>query len=744
MTSDAASTSASDASDKLTEGARRLVDAALAKQRDAGSERLGVRHWLAALVARHGAMAEAMVQGIRVADLRPYLDKALRHGETGPALEEQAVLERALRHAGARGRAVASEQDLAVVVLAAAGYATVENGAVPRETPVGPGAATPTTRTSTPEPSDAPLSWQPRAVRATPTLERFGRDLTRQASEGALWPIIGRETETELVMETLCRRTKRNPALVGPAGVGKTAIVEGLAQRIVAGQVPRPLRGARVIALQPSTLVAGAGRVGELEERMKALLAEAAQDGIILFVDEIHSVVGAGGIPGSGDVASLLKPSLARGEIACIAATTDDEYRRYIEADTALERRFQPIRIQEPDVEETRAILTAIRDDLARARGVEVDDGLLRWLVDFASQYLPNRHFPDKAVDLLEQCVAYAIAHEQPRVERADAELLVQRMVGMPPMVEERLTGLRRELERRAIVDAASAARLVERLAVTSRGLDVRLERPNAVVLLIGEAARQGVALAEAIAAALFGAAERVVPIDFGRMTQPHDVAMLLGSPPGYVGYSDALPIHRLAQMPWSVLLGSDVDRCAPEVRTVLAAALGAGYLTDGAGRRVYLSDTVVVLTSAGEEAAQRPIGFGTTGQGADAAERAARDLAERALGRELVGQCDLVCSSVGAIGEGSRGWLREQLLERLAVRFREEGVELRWDESLVDWLATRRSEGLDARGWERLLDERLTPEILRQLPSREETAAPAVAVVRVTDEGIVVEPAPA
>ena len=232
--------------------------------------------------------------------------------------------------------------------------------------PVDPGA--PDTASATP-PAELTSSWRPRATEPTPTLDRLGRDLTSQASEGRLGTIVGRDAEVELVIETLCRSQKRNPALVGPAGTGKTAIVEGLAQRIVAGSVPQVIVGARVVQLSVSTLVAGAGIVGELENRMKAILSEAAQDGILLFMDEVHSIVGAGGARGTTDIASLLKPALARGEIACIAATTDDEYRVFIEADKALERRFSRVRVNELDAAKTLIVVRAHRGARAPSRG---------------------------------------------------------------------------------------------------------------------------------------------------------------------------------------------------------------------------------------------------------------------------------------------------------------------------------------------------------------------------------------
>ena len=285
--------------------------------------------------------------------------------------------------------------------------------------------------------------------------------------------------------------------------------------------------GRGCLAIQPSTLVAGASVLGEVEKRMKAIIDEASQEAILLFIDEVHSIMGAGGREGTSDIASLLKPALARGALACIAATTDDEYRKFIETDSALERRFQPIRVQEMTAQQTLAVLAALRDDYAATRGVRVSDDVLSWLLDFSGRFLRNRYFPDKAVDLLEQCVAHAIAHSKTAVDQTTARTVAQRIVGMPIAIEERESTLREALLERALLTEEEVRSLVNRLRVTMRGLDLRPSRPNAIILLIDEVAENGEAVATAISEALFGAAERVVNIDFSRFTQAHDITML-------------------------------------------------------------------------------------------------------------------------------------------------------------------------------------------------------------------------
>lgn len=699
----------------LTPGAQTLVELAVEKQKQGNHEHLGVHHWLLALLERHGRMAEAMAHGLVAATLRRQVSRQLGNGDCGELLDKETVIEKALERARQRGKERASERDLAAVILEAAGFSLLD-----QSTPAMPVSA----HHASAGKGDRS---RPRPKRPIPTLQQFGRDLTREAEQGKLPSIVGRKEEIELVIETLCRRTKRNPVLVGPAGVGKTAIVEGLARRVIGGQVPKVLRGVRIFGLQPSVLVAGAKFSGELEKRVNALIAEASQDGIVLFIDEVHTIIGAGGAPGSSDVASLLKPALARGEIACIAATTDDEYRRFIELDAALERRFQPVRIQELTAKQTLKVLRALRDELANLRNVHVADSVLKWLIDFARRYLRNRFFPDKAVDLLEQCVAYAVTRGKQSLDEADAQAVAQRMVGMPLSVTTGLASLKRSLSERVLLNEEDAAALVSRLKVTRRALDLNPARPDAVVLLLGDVATNGAALAGTLAESLFGAPERVVTIDFSRFTQAHDITMLIGAPPGYVGYSESLPLHRVVQMPWCVLHCENVHSCHPQIRRVLAQALADGVLTDARGKHIYLSDTVVLLTAAIYPESRGKLGFG---QPQELDDGVVPDLVARELGAEFAAQVDLVCTRAPSSEEAKRRWLRHHLLEDLADRYRKQGLDISWDDSVIDWLLAKRSAFESQPGWERYVEELLGGQLLRHLP---EDASKPVKTVTVT-----------
>ena len=689
----------------LSPGALLLVDAALRHQMDAPI--LGVNHWLLALMERHGPMAESLTVGIEAKTLRAYFQKQLADNKVGEPLDSQTVSARAAARASARGKEVASERDLAAVILEAGGYSVmIESSGIPT-------AHTPAHATSEGPVGGLANEWEPRAKRPTPTLEKFGRDVTADAAAGRLSPMIGRDEEVRLIIETLCRRTKRNPVLVGPAGVGKTAIIEGLAQRIVRGDVPPLLQNARVVALQPSTLISGAESYPQMVKRLQAVVQEASQDGLLLFVDEVHSLVGAGGQAGTGDMASLLKPPLARGDIACIAATTDDEYRQYIEADPALERRFQPLRVQELTPEQTLAVLLSLRETLAQARGVSVSEDVLRRLIDLAQRFLRNRHFPDKAVDLLEQCVAHALAEGKAAVEPDDAEAVVQRLVGMPLSLDTRLSDLRRDLATGGLLTPGEAAAVFSHLQVSLSDLDVRPTRPNAVALLLGHAAENGEALADALALTLYGGADRVIAIDFSRFGEAHDISMLIGSPPGYVGYSQSLPIHKLAQMPWCVLLCENVHACHPFVRELLQQALASGLFTDAGGRRLYLSDAVVVLTARMDGTAHRAMSFRHTD---DSSEDEARSGAVQELGQGFVDESDVVCAGAEPGPAGQRR-AQQALLSDLRDRYGRHSVTLTWDEGLADWLTAHVGPHPRSRDWERLIDERLSPLLVSHLP---------------------------
>ncbi|CAN3980448.1 ATP-dependent Clp protease ATP-binding subunit SCO6408, ClpC family [Kitasatospora purpeofusca] len=497
---------------------------------------------------------------------------------------------------------------------------------------------------------------------ATPTLDEYGRDLTEEARAGRLDAVVGRAEEIEQTVEILSRRTKNNPVLIGEPGVGKTAIVEGLAQRIVSGDVPQILKEKRVVTLDLTALVAGSKYRGEFEERLKNVIDEvtAAEQSVILFLDELHTVVGAGGGgEGSMDAGNILKPALARGELSVVGATTLDEYRRYVEKDAALERRFQPVLVPEPTVEETVEILRGLRDAYEAHHQVRFTDEALDAAATLSDRYVSDRFLPDKAIDLVDQAGA-----------RVRLRSLGGSTVAMP--VRDRITKLRRELEE-AVADeefvraanlktelrqtedelAAVAEAREEVVAVTAddiaqvlsgrTGIPVaelnatererllRLEEhlhekvigQDRAVTAVAQAVRRGRAgmgdpdrptgsflflgptgvgkteLAKALAALLFGDPDRMIRFDMSEFQEKHTVSRLVGSPPGYVGYDEAGQLtEAVRRKPYSVLLFDEVEKAHPDVFNLLLQVLDDGRLTDSQGRTVDFRNTVLIMTS--------------------------------------------------------------------------------------------------------------------------------------------------
>lgn len=706
--------------------------------------KMGINHWLLGLIELFGAMAEMMAEDLDPSALRTHLERELSQGNPGSLMDMDEVVHKAGDISSQLGEKEISERDLAAVILKTAGYRlskTLKKVESKGKKPPPPENMAPGKREAEyilERIDESPGNLfnifgsksKKKSERKSPfdsfneesqidddqndsILKKMGRNLTVAARKGKLPPVVGRDEEIQLIIETLCRRTKRNPVLVGPAGAGKTAVVEGLAQRIASGQVPAVLAGVQIYELQSSLLVADTLYYGVLEQRMKQLIKEASRKDIILFIDEVHSIVGAGGKTGTADIASSLKPALARGDLACIAATTDEEYRRFIEQDAALERRFQPVRVQELTAEQTLVVLYSQRDSLECLRRVHVPDGVLTWLVDFARQFMRNRCFPDKAVDLLEQCVANGVLNKKKVIDQESAAEVAQRMLGMPVDLDARLSGLKEEIARLALLPESDIEALHSRLNVTMRGLDLRPACPNVVILLTGEAAGNKDRLAQSLARNLFGSPDRVVAVDCSRMQHRTDVSMLVGAAPGYVGYRESTPLHKLLQAPFSVLCFENIHACHKQVHELLVKMLADGVLDDARGRRIYLSDTVVLLTAEIKLDSQNRLGFKI----ADAEREVdVRRAVGKELGKKLAGQVDIICWRTASTEEARRVWLRQNILRELAVRFEKAGIKLCFEESLVDWLLANRCQ--EMRDWERLVEERVSTALIPCLPA--------------------------
>ncbi len=453
--------------------------------------------------------------------------------------------------------------------------------------------------------------------RSAPTVERNAVDLTARAEEGRIEPLVGREAELDRIVSILLRKTKNNPVLIGEAGVGKTAIVEGLAARIVQGRVPPDLQGKRVYSLSVASLVAGTKYRGEFEDKLKKIVDECREDGdILLFIDELHTIVGAGGAEGAVDASNILKPPLARGEIRIIGATTPKEYRTSVEADSALERRFQPVTVGEPSAAESRRILTGIRGEYERFHGLKITDGAISAAVALSERYLPFRRFPDKAIDLIDEAAGSKRMEGGKRLTAADVARTLGRMTGVP------VDGALRVCER---VSHALAGGLFgqdearDRIAAAFETADCASPNgaPLCSLLLYGPEGCGKTHAASLLAEAVGGGAEGLLRFDMSEFTEPHAVSRLIGSPAGYVGFDEGGALtEAVRRNPYAVLVFENVTRASAEVRALLLRILEGGGLRDATGLHVPFGNTVVLLTSA-EQEKEACVGFSAPAVGA-------------------------------------------------------------------------------------------------------------------------------
>ncbi|MDQ2663020.1 MAG: ATP-dependent Clp protease ATP-binding subunit [Candidatus Eremiobacteraeota bacterium] len=443
-----------------------------------------------------------------------------------------------------------------------------------------------------------------------PTLAGFSRDLSELARAKKLDPVIGRDDEVERVISILARRSKNNPVLVGEPGVGKTAIVEGLAQRIVAGTVPASLRNKRVLALSLGPLVAGTKYRGEFETRVKKILEEVrrASRDIVLFIDELHTLVGAGAAEGSLDLSSMIKPELARGDLQCIGATTFDEYRKYIESDAALERRFQPVMVEEPSIDETVLILRGLRERYATHHNVQITDAAIAAAATLAARYIADRYMPDKAIDLMDEAAAsVALANRGdvvlPPVTAEHVASVVTKWTGIPQATlsdsqTNTLLALEGVLDTRVIGQQAAVAAVSEAIRRARAGLhDPR--KPLGSFMFMGPSGVGKTELAKALAEALFGTEEALVRVDLSEFTEAHTVSRLLGAPPGYQGHDEpgqlTEPVRR---RPYCVVLFDELEKAHPDVAAILLQILDDGRVTDAKGRTVDFRHALIIMTS--------------------------------------------------------------------------------------------------------------------------------------------------
>ena len=594
---------------------------------------------------------------------------------------------------------------------------------------------------------------------STPQLDKYSRDLSALAKQGKLDPVIGRAEEIETTIEILARRTKNNPALIGEPGVGKTAIVEGLAQRILNGKVPHVLQDKRVVEVNLNAIVAGSKYRGEFEERIKAVLDEIVehQDELIIFIDELHSIVGAGSISSEGglDVANVIKPALSRGDLHLIGATTLNEYQKHIEKDAALERRFQPVFVGEPTVEQTIEILRGLRDRYEAHHKVKITDDAITAAATLSDRYVTGRFLPDKAIDLVDQAASrvriasdtatqemdeldeniarqdrekeYATNHKQfdtakqieqeiksmqqkreslgekwrrqrgetsREVTSAQVAQVVSRLTGIPVTEltreeQARLIHLEEQIQERVVGQSEAVTAVADAIRLSRSGLS-EARRPIATFMFLGPTGVGKTELARTLAWVMFGDENALIRIDMSEYMERHAVSRLIGAPPGYVGYEEGGQLtERVRRRPYSVLLLDEIEKAHPDVYNVLLQVFDDGRLTDGKGRVVDFTNTIIIATSnlgahLIQEELTKPEGDRRT---YDALKDELLEVLRVHFKPEFLNRIDEIIVFHALDREQIREIVGLQL-ERVKSLARGQGIELEFDQPVLDFLA--------------------------------------------------------
>ncbi len=670
--------------EKFTQRARRVLSLAQLEAERARQGLIGTEHLLLGLLIEEGVAGRVLRElGLEVERVREMI---LRLGGEGRypggrielAPETQQALELALQEARTMGHHYVGTEHI-LLGLARAGGLGVE---VLRKLGVTEDQIRRQVRRVLQEstsPTPASVSESPRQPgrqeAKTPLVDQLATDLTTLAEQGRLDPVIGRQMEIERVIQILARRTKNNPALIGEPGVGKTAIVEGLAQRIVEGDVPAPLLNKRVLKLDVGSLVAGTMYRGQFEERLKRVIDELKSTGSILFIDEFHMLVGAGSAGSAVDAANILKPALSRGELQCIGATTLDEYRKHIESDAALERRFQPILVEEPSVEETIEILKGIRKMYEEHHHLVISDEALEAAARLSARYVSDRFLPDKAIDLIDESASRVrmyksdaarsakdlytqlkqvrqnrvLAQEEgkaedvrlwetketelneqlarmksgwdrassPVVTADDIAEVIAMWTGVPVMQiaqeeSQRLLQMEAELQK-AIIGQDEAIRAISKAVRRARAGLKDPRRPIGSFIFLGPTGVGKTELTKALAKFMFGSEEALIQLDMSEFMERHTASRLVGAPPGYIGYDDAGQLtEALRRRPYSIIVFDEVEKAHPEVHNMLLQIMEEGHLSDAKGRQVDFRNAIIVMTTnVGAEEIRRQTALG-------------------------------------------------------------------------------------------------------------------------------------
>jgi ATP-dependent Clp protease ATP-binding subunit ClpC len=679
--------------ERFTQRARRVLSLAHQEAERLRQNVIGTEHLLLGLIEEEGGVAGRVLRelGLEPERVREMVERMsgfgqFRGGKIDLAPGTQQVLEFAIEEARRMGHhyigtehlllgLVRSQEGMAMEVLRKLGVTSEQirrqTRRILQESSTTPSTATPTTTPNRPASQQRQEQNKPK----TPLVDQLATDLTQKAEENKLDPVIGRQMEIERVIQILARRTKNNPALIGEPGVGKTAIVEGLAQRIVEGDVPALLLGKRVLQLDVGSLVAGTMYRGQFEERLKRVIDELKSSGAILFIDEVHMLVGAGAAGSSVDAANILKPALSRGELQVIGATTLEEYRKHIESDAALERRFQPIVVNEPSIEETLEILKGIKSAYEEHHRLIISDEALDAAARLSARYVADRFLPDKAIDLIDEASSrvrmyksasaasakdimkqlrtlrqnYSLAVEDGRTEEAtqlqeqEAELdrqldhlrttwdrsdsplvtaediaeVVSMWTGVPVMqmaTEESKRLLEMEDEmRKSIIGQEEAIEAISKAVRRARAGLKDPRRPIGSFIFLGPTGVGKTELTKALARFMFGSEDALIQLDMSEFMERHTVSRLVGAPPGYIGYEEAGQLtEAIRRRPYSIVVFDEIEKAHPEAHNMLLQIMEEGHLSDAKGHKVDFRNAIIIMTSnVGADLIKRQTGIG-------------------------------------------------------------------------------------------------------------------------------------
>jgi ATP-dependent Clp protease ATP-binding subunit ClpC len=547
----------------------------------------------------------------------------------------------------------------------------------------------------------------------TPIINQFATDLTEMAMMGKLDPVIGRESEIAQIIKILARRKKNNPMIIGEPGVGKTSLVEGLAMRIINEEVPELLKNKRVVSLNLNSVVAGTQYRGQFEERMQKILAELERNPqVIVFIDEIHTLMGNGGNEGTGDSAQIIKPALARGSMKCIGATTLNEYRKHIEKDGALERRFQKVLVDPPTDEQTLTIITNIKSIYELFHGITFTDGALKAVVNLSERYITDKNFPDKAIDILDSAATSCQLQAKSCVEEQDVQAVVAEITGIPvtnlgKSERERLKTIVEDLNKVVIGQEEGIEVIAQAIKRTRTG--IRASKRPSSFLFLGPTGIGKTETARQLAKYLFDNENSLIRVDMSEFSEKFTVSALIGAPPGYVGYEEGGKLtEAVRRKPYSVVLLDEIEKAHPDVFNILLQVLDDGMLTDSAGRRIDFKNTIIIITSnLGTATAHKGIlGFGAVTR-EEESQKYMTEALEGQFRPEFLNRLDAVVTYHSLTKEHIKKILG------LYIKAMNSNFEINFSEEADDYFATKGySEKFGARPLRRLLEKEVETRI--------------------------------